>query len=406
MSSNKAEATPAGGAPLRLVDLAAILVRRGGTILGTTVLLVTFGLVFVLARPREYATSALLVPAQVDAGGASLASSLARDFPMAGLLGSRPSGSEKLVDIVLRSRRLHAAAVDLVMSSDARGRLDRGVVSEAETNVKRNDDGSLSVIVTSEEPEVAALVANSYVRAINEVARSIGGNLTRAKQDFLSSELEKARDRLVDSEQRLLAFQRGRAVPNAPDQARVTMEAAGELQKAISAKELEVAALRRQATAANPELQSAVADLEALRSQLRRLTSSDKRVNPVFLPFTESSDLQIQTARLTRDVKRDEQVFISLTAALANTQIDMNNNVPVLTTLDPAPVPTRPVPLPLLPTLMLLVVLGIMLGTALAFVRELAKTWQGESRQVLAEAWSQFRSDLGAMVPARFSRSG
>src|SRR5690606_21451061 len=163
-------------------------------------------------------------------------------------------------------------------------------------------------------------------------------------QRLLLAQLDAAGEQLTASEQRLLGFQEQRDLPEAESQARLTIEVAARLREAIIAKEMEVVQLRRTATPDNPALRSALAELSSLRQQFADLSAGRGTDGDILIPLKASPELRIEATRLLRDYKKDEQIYIALTAALADAQIDAQNSLPVVGVLDAAGVPTIPAP--------------------------------------------------------------
>jgi uncharacterized protein involved in exopolysaccharide biosynthesis len=282
---------------------------------------------------------------------------------LGGLIGIGGNPQNQMLASVIKSRALRKRVAEMEGDTTPEGELAevlaRGVGIE-----KRQDDGSVVVSVTSRDPELAARLANHFPSAINDVMGRMATEAAQRKQNFLERQVQAAREQLAASEEQVLRFQQTRNLGEPQEQANRTVEAAAALQDRISRQELEVARIRRTATANNPQLRVAEAQLGQLRGQLSQLTRGSGN-NPIFVPLKEGPELRVATTRLQRRFKEHEQLYAALTTALAQARIDANNNLPVVTVMDAAAVPTSP-SRSRVKLLVLATILGLMGGGALA----------------------------------------
>lgn len=398
-----------GGAPgveeVRILDLGAVLLRRWRTIVLTTLSVMLLAAGMALLRTEKYQANVMLLAPQEQGGGRS-SDALARQLAGAGLpaLGNVSNPNQRLIGVLARSRTFADSMVNRVAgpsaSGDTASQLRRMLAMDTEVTPK--PDGSIAIQVAGEDPRLAAKVANTFAVLLNEMSARLGVEAAVQKQQFLEAQLRRARAALDRSEQRLVSFQKQRNAPELQDQASRTVDAAAQLQGQITDQEVQVSQLRRSVTPNNPQLQAAEARLATLRGQLRRLTAGGG--GGLFVPFRESPELQATLTRLKRDYARDEQVYVSLTSAIAQAQVDVNNDLPVVSVLDEATVPTAPSGVSLKLIVVLAAVLGLVLGLVAAFVAEhFARARQDPAAGSFFVAWEQFKSDLRR---GGFRRSG
>lgn len=390
------DAADRGPDGLRFLDAVAAVLRRWKTVLVVAVLTMLAAAVTSMLTPPKYVASTTMVPftgAQAR-GGLGLAQLPAGVATLVGV-GSG-SSSERLMGVMLKSRTLADSLV---------GRLAPRYVTEAElreiledgTRVQRNPDGSVMVQVRARDPRLAARIANTYPVLVNELMARVSSEGAQRKQGFLEGQLSTVRERLLTSEQRLLAFQRSSGTSNVDEQARRTLDAAADLNAQVLEQERAVAQLRRTLAPGHPELRAAEAELGTRRAQLRRVTAGNTG-SPMFVPLREGGELKAATSRLTREFAQEEAVYEALTAALAEAQLDANNNLPVLSVLDPAQVPG---PMGSLPrTVALAGVLGALLGVALALVADgVARARANPRNAGFFAALAEVREDARRLLP-------
>jgi tyrosine-protein kinase Etk/Wzc len=354
-SASRGAGTPAPSSLLAYpFDALRIAVRRDRRVIviSTIVALVAaLGISFI--RAPMYETWALLFltgqsESRIPAGAAQLAL----------LTGSAPSGSTKLVNTILRSRSL----ADSVEKHAGRA---------ADAQLTPNQDGSIQIRVRDHDPRQAAAVANAYLPLLNAMVARVGMASAAQKEQVLERQIATARSDLEGAEANLLAFQRGRATPDVgqQQQGNRTLDLAVQLQQRVREKEIQVMQLRRTATPDNPQLRAAESELSAWQSQLRELTGG----GGVLTPLRETPELRVTATRLMREYTKNEQVYVTLSGSLAQTRLELQNSLPVVSVIDPAPVPTSPIG-PSRPVLALAAaLLGAVLGMVIIVTAELLR---------------------------------
>ena len=359
-----ASSNGSGGAGGSGFNPLAALARRWKLVLGVPLAAVVLTGIMLAVVPAPYSASATLVLSSYQAGGQGGGGGLGQLPPgLGGLIGIGSNPQNQMLSSVIKSRSLRRRVAAMEGDSTPAGELAK-VLGSGVGIERRQDDGSVVVSVTSRDPEMAARVANHFPAAINDVMGRMASEAAQRKQNFLERQVQAAREQLSASEEQVLRFQQTRNLGEPQEQANRTVEAAAALQDRISRQELEVARIRRTATANNPQLQLAEAQLGQLRGQLAQLTRGSGN-NPIFVPLKEGPELRVATTRLQRRFKEHEQVYAALTTALAQARIDANNNLPVVTVMDAASVPTSP-SRSRVKLLVLATILGLMGGGALA----------------------------------------
>jgi hypothetical protein len=388
---------------LRAVDLAAVLLRRWKWVLGAALLVPLIAVATRYLLTARYNADTLLVPfaATQQSGGLALAQLPAG---VGGMLGLPQSGNDRMVGVVLGSRTLLDSLVARLGTTPERTAEIHEIFWE-HTRVNRATDGSIRIEVAATTPELAVAIVGAYPVILNSLLSRVNTDGANRKEAFLRMQLDSAREALVRSEERMLSF--GRGVPSGSvDEAGAarTLQAAAEAQQAINEQEVRVAQLRQSVTEQNPQMQAALAELATRRAQLRRLTDGGSSQSRVFTPLGEGAQVRVTSTRLLRDYTQNERVYQSLTAALAQTQIDANNTLPVLTVLDAPVLPGAPARSPLWKLVIIWMVVGLLLGMAVVLLAEaLRRVGASPRSEPLVSAWRQVRGELGL---GRRSRAG
>jgi capsular polysaccharide transport system permease protein len=389
---------------IRILDFAAVLLRRCRLVLAVAVVTVLLAGVGYALTPKLYVSRTTLVSPPSDGGGAR---GLSAQLPaaMAARLGASSGSHDKLVTAILKSQLLRDTLAHRVASEPdvPAGATEAQIhrILGKHTRVRQNTaENSVAIEVAAHDPHLAARIAAEFPTLVSEIATSITVANARQKQQVVERQLHDARERLAAAEEQLLAFSRERGTTDLPEQTRQTFAAVSQIEQVIVAKEVEVAELQRRVTPENPQLRQALSELGALRQQRRRImggASSDDGL----LAQRDLPELRAQVARLMREQATNEQVYLSLTAAYASTQVDVNENLALLTVLDPPTVPESPTGAPVR-WLVISLLLGVVLGVVAAFVREYAARVRTDPEsEPFNSALDGFRSDVAAWIPLR-----
>lgn len=344
-------------------DELRLAVRRDWRVIGiSTVVALVAALAISFVRTPMYETMTLLFltgqsESRIPAGAAQLAM----------LTGTSASANSKLVNTILRSRSLGDSVAKRA-----------GLPVAAQ--ITPNQDGSIEIRIRDSDPRRAAAIANAYLPILNSMVARVGITSAAEKEQVLEKQIATARADLEGAEANLLAFQRGRATPEVgQQQGNRTLDLAVNLQQQVREKEIQVMQLRRTATPDNPQLRAAESELEAWRSQLRQLTGG----GGVLAPLRETPELRVEATRLMREYTKNEQVYVTLSGSLAQTRLELQNSLPVVSVIDPATVPTRPIG----PSRPVLAVAAAMLGAIFGIAIVIVAEWlrHAERRRAAAE---------------------
>jgi len=386
-----------------VLDLLAVILREWKIVVLVTVATTLLAIGASLLASPEYHARTVLLP---FAGTQSRTQLALAGLPagVASLVGGGSAGSERLVGSVLASRSLADSLLARFKGAPG-GAPAVGKILRKGLRTQTNPDGSIVIQVRANDPGLAAGVANAIPALVNQILARLGTEGAESKRTFLKSQADSAQKRLVQSEQRLVEFQQQASAPALEAQASRTIDAAATLQEGIYQKELEIAQLRRTATADNPQLRAALGELATRRGQLQRLTRGGSS-NAVFVPMNRGPGLKVASVRLLREFGQEEKIFETLTAALAESQINASNEVPVLTVLDKAIAPGGPTGSRLL-TALFAAIVGFLLGVVAAFVADkLRRIERSADNEAFFAAWEQFRRDLVRGTPSRAAAEG
>jgi uncharacterized protein involved in exopolysaccharide biosynthesis len=243
---------------------------------------VTAALVAGLLSPNIYESeTTILTPKEISGSGLLSALGIAGLGQQIGGI-SLPSltPNRDLIISLLKSRTLAKNLVGELKLQDyyKAGRVDDAIGSlQGATKVSVSKEGIIEIRVEDVDPKMAANIANAYVGQLDRMIMQLGTSAASSQRKFVSELMAKAESELRTAEDNLRQFQeRNRAV--------------------------------------------LLGDM----------------ANSMRLPANRVPQVGLDLARLTRNLKAQEAIYISLTQQLEQAKISEAQDMPVVQALDPA----------------------------------------------------------------------
>jgi capsule polysaccharide export protein KpsE/RkpR len=165
---------------------------------------------------------------------------------------------------------------------------------------------------------------------------------------FIADRLSETERELRRAEEVLRQFQETHKVIALQEQARGAAETAAQLKGEIMASEVQLEVMRKFATDANPEVVKLKQRIQEMKRHLSGMQYGKGWVLPaenrhpgearseIHIPFAQVPELGLELARLMRDVKVQETVYILLTQQLEQAKIAEVRDMPTVQALDKA----------------------------------------------------------------------
>lgn len=340
----------------------------------------TFTAVTRILPPQQGQSTAAAMLGQLGGGLASLAG---------GSLGIK-NPSDLYVGM-LKSQTVANALIERFKLKEAYGEallVDARRELAVNSRFASDKSGIITIEADAHDPALAADLANAYVEQLHKLTGTLAVTDAAQRRAFFEQQLQLTKEKLAESELKLRqGIERGGLV-SVDAQGRAAIETGARLRAQISAKEIQLGAMRSYATPANPDLQRAEKELAAMRQELERLeTGSPDGATP------RGADARgVENIRLVREVKYNEVMFELLARQYEMARVDEAKEAPIVQVLDRAAVPERKSG----PRRGLIVVgaalLGLFVGLLSAFVKtalERLDPVQRERLDALRAAWSR-----------------
>ncbi|WP_161499724.1 GNVR domain-containing protein [Limnohabitans sp. TS-CS-82] len=375
---------------ISLIDLAIALGEEKATILMVTGLFTAVAVALALQMPNIYSAKTVMVPPQQQQSGA--ASALASLGGLAGLAGSAAGikSPDEMYVAFIKSEGLQNAVIEKLSLQErykAKSVTDaRAALGGAVRITPDKKSGLITIEADDQDPAFAAQLANAHVDELRVLMGRLAVTDAQQRRMFYEQQIKKVQSELAEAEQSFRKAKAQSGMQVTAVLAETGVRASAELRGQIAAREVQMSAMSRFATAQNPDVQRLGSELSALRAQLAKLEQGSG-VAEATLP------LQQQAVKSYRDVKVQEAMLEVLIKQYELARVDEAKEGPLLQQLDVATAPERKAK----PKRAIIVLAaafgGLFLGVLLAFIRramrKAAESDQGSSQiALLQKAWS------------------
>lgn len=332
-----------------LIRALAELWRHRSMIAMVTAASIVLGVLYAIALPTEYtaatkiltpqptqSTASLLVAQLASSGSGPLAAAAESGLGLknpnemyVGLLGSRPVADALIrqfgLQEVFHARDLTAAREKLM----------------AATQITTEKSGLLSISYTDRDRERAARVANAYTDQLRSLTKTMAVTEAAQRWLFYEEQLKQARKDLASSELAFQQVQQKKGMVALSEQTRAIIQSIAALRAQITAKQVEVEALRSYSTDRNPSLELAINELNALRAEQMRLEqhSHSPEVAGPGLQDVPSEGLEYLQAE--HEAQYRQAVYDMLMKQYDAARLDEAKDAAVIQVVEPAIVPER-----------------------------------------------------------------
>ena len=373
---------------ISLLDLLIVLAKHKRLVIGLPIAAAVVAAVISLLLPNVYTGTTKILPPQQSASAASaLLNQLGGALGgLAGVAGGA-LGLKNPNDLyigMLKSRTLAdnlIARFDLNRIYEQKFQSNTRRVLAGSTSIVAGKDGIITIEVDDKSPKRAAELANAYVDELTKFTRVLAVTEASQRRLFFENQLLQAKDNLTAAEiAARQGLQKG-GLAQVDAQGRSMVEMTARLRAQISAKEVQLGAMRSFAAAGNPELQRTQEEIQALRRELARIEGSSPSASAARPDAAGNTGLD-NLGRL-RDVKYYEFLYELLAKQYELAKIDEAKDATVIQVMDKAIEPDRKSKPKRTLIVLLSGIVALIVGVLAAFVREAVSKAYGDPQQAL-----------------------
>jgi uncharacterized protein involved in exopolysaccharide biosynthesis len=322
---------------IRLLDLLIVLAQYKKLIIGLPLVAAVVAAGVSMILPEVYkATTKLLPPQQAQSGASALLAQLGGAAGLAAGVAGMKNPSDVYVGM-LKSRTVAdrlIARYELKKKYDTDSQEIARKNLDGSTEIMAGKDGMITIGVEDKDRKLVASLANGYVEELQRLSRVMAVTEASQRRLFFERELETAKNNLAKVEMSLKGALDTGGVVSVDAESRAVLETAARLKAQISAKEIELGAMRPFVTAQHPEYRRAEEELASLRAELARLEGG--RNAAATGQGTEGKQAGLANIQLMRDLKYNETLYELLAKQYEVARLDEAKEPSLIQVLDPA----------------------------------------------------------------------
>ena len=376
---------------ISLLDLATALGEEKATLFAIPLLttLVAVG-VSLLMTPIFTAKTVVMPPQQQQSGAAAALASLGGLAGLAGAAGGIKSPDEMYVALLGSNNLQNRLIADLKLQE----RYEEKTLSDTRKSLKEKmrissdkKSGLLSIEADDIDPAFAAELANRHVAELRTMLGRLAVTEAQQRRVFYEQQIQQTQDKLAVAEVAFRAAKEKSGMQVTSVLAETGVRASAELRGQIAAREVQLQAMSRFATAQNPDTQRIASELAALRSQLNKTEQGSGESKAA------ASPLHREAVKSYRDVKVQEAMLEVLIRQYEVARVDESKEGPLIQQVDEAVAPERKSKPKRAQIVLVAAFAGLFLGVLVAFVRRALKKAQSDPASAgqwlaLKKAWS------------------
>jgi tyrosine-protein kinase Etk/Wzc len=344
---DRSQATPR---EFDILDLFLILAARKRLIFWASVGGFVLGILLVLMVAPTFTAKALILPPQQEqSSGNAFMGQFGALASMTGLGASL--GIKNPVDLyigMLQSQSVTDGIIkrfDFVRIYHPKRYSDLRVMVTKKAKFVAGKDGMIAISVTDADPRMAASMANAYVDQLYQLNNRLAIGGASQRRLFYEQQLAQEKDKLADSEVALRKTEEATGVIMPSGQTESIIREVAQIQAEITAREVQLDALRTSSTEQNPDVVRLNSELTGLREQMRGLESGSSSTKhapgDIFISTANVPQAGLEYIRKERDVKYHQFLFDLLARQYESARIDEAKAAPVIQVVDSAQVPDR-----------------------------------------------------------------
>lgn len=246
-------------------------------------------------------------------------------------------------------------------------------------------DPTITINVTTRNPELSALIANTYTQELGEYLKLNSFSTVQKSRIFLESKLTEAKLDLEKLKKKMADFQNENGVFDLDQQAEASMTAYNELALKLNQKETEMEYIQSISSSMNPKVQNLGSQINAIKNKMQTVKNGTGSLGSTdgegrstgngqsFLPLSRVSELRMQMQRLAHDIEIQQKTYDLLIESYEKITIQEAKEKIFVTVLDQAEIPRKPDSNKTLIKLFLAIFGGTFFGICIALIMEFIK---------------------------------
>lgn len=377
---------------------AMLLWKQRRKLARVTVISLLVSLAISFAIPKQYKSTASIMPPDQHESNAMLLAGIAARSGSLGTLGSFASGllgghsTAALFVNLLHSETVSGHLIDrfnLQRVYHKRYRVDAAKHLARCTKITEDKKSGVITITVEDRSRVRARdLAEAYLDELNKLMTRTNTSAAHRERVFIGKRVNAVRENLEDAEMRLSRFSSKSSAIDIKEQTRAMVDAGARVEAAVIVQKSALESLRQIYGDGNVRVRETEARIASLQAELAKMTGSPTLVNAdaihdvtvnsvgdddrgeLYPSLRQLPRLAVPYADLYRQVKVQEAVFALLTQQYELARIEEAKDVPVVSVIDSPGIPEKKSFPPRLLLTLLLTFLSFAGASALILIRD------------------------------------
>lgn len=200
--------------------------------------------------------------------------------------------------------------------------------------VDENRYGLIEITVQASEPNLAADIANNYVKNLEKFIKDDLVSTAKNQNVFLEEQLTYIKRELILAEDKLKSFKERNKTINLTEKAKTEITRIAKLKSEIFLEENNLNMLCSYSNNENPEIEKLIQKISLLKKHVEKAEEDSPAINTM-------PEKELELARITRDLKVKERIYIELMVQYESSKVAGAKENKLFTLLDKANPPER-----------------------------------------------------------------
>ena len=340
MQASEPQANPPqdDGPELSLIDLVVALGEEKLTLFLVPFAACLLAIYLSFTATPIYTARTMLMPMQ-QGGGGGAAGALAGLSGMAGMAGlsglaGMAKSSDEMYIAMMRSQSVQDSLIEKFKLKERYGSRNieeaRLSLGNAVSLSVQKGSGMLVIEASDEDPQFAARLANQQVAELAILLGRLSVTEAQQRRAYYEQQVKKTQATLLEADARMRSAQEKAGMASTAMLAEARVRGGVDLRGQIIAREIQIQAMTRFATAENPDVKRALGEVAALRSQLAKFEQASGG------KAGASPQQDQEAAQAFRDLKMQEAMLEGFLRQFELARIDESKEGPPIQVVDVA----------------------------------------------------------------------
>ena len=204
-----------------------------------------------------------------------------------------------------------------------------------------NEYGLIEISVINESPKMSANIANYFTKIVDSINTKLNIENARNNRLYIEKRFLKNLEDVKNAEVDLADFQKKYGVFAIPEQIKLGIAVAGELEAQLAEKQILLYSLKGQLSENSEIYLGLKNEMEAIQRKIKDLNNNYKsEADPkLLIPFNDITDIEIEYLRKYRELEIQNKILEFIYPLYEQAKIEEQKSIPTIMVIDKAVMP-------------------------------------------------------------------